>query len=491
MTRYDERIRAMTVEQRAFLARQLTTPADRVLSESSPQLVAWFVADAQDLDPDMLRRTAEQRLPRAVIPGRMVRVPSIPRTSTGKVDRKQLASTPLAPQPERNDTVRQLSSLESQLLSVFREVLNNPQLTVHDDFFQNGGDSLATIRVIALCGEIGIRVTPGAVHDAPTVAELAGCLSESCQERVQEHTSSEPGTAVDSDETRPGPRHSVRTIPNSDEQKSSATGVRRAMLVPLSNYSDKPPLFLVPAGSVSVSGVRHLAREISEFTCYALVTMEPQATVQLRVEELAQAFVAELRSKQPTGPYRIAGICEGAYICWDIARQLSAEGDDVSFLGLFDTPNPDALSFKPIRDRLRTRIRRLEAPSVFEVVRQIVKRIRSYLLRRSKELITKNRKLTRSGTQMGWHFHPQPFNGQATLFLARKELINSDFTTDATYGWDQLPTGGLDICSLPCTRQQLLSPPYVEVVAKRIELDIRSRESGTRQGRSETNDRSE
>lgn len=488
MMRYNERIRAMTAEQRVFLARHLTTRADGSLSGSSPRLVAWYVADEQDVTPDMLRRTAEQRLPRAVIPGRMVRVPAIPRTSTGKIDRKQLVWMPLAPQPERNETVRQPSFFESQLLSVFREVLNDPELTVHDDFFQNGGDSLATIRVIALCGEIGIRMTPGAVHDHPTIAALAGFLSESSWERVQEHTSSDAAPAVESDETRHGPLRSVRSTPNSDEQNSSASTVRKAMLVPLSDYSDKPPLFLVPAGAVSVSGVRYLAREISEFTCHALVTMEANATDQLRVEELAQAFVAELRSTQPTGPYRIAGICEGAYICWDIARQLSAEGDDVSFLGLFDTPNPDALSFKPLPDRIRTRIRRLEAASVFEGVQKIARRIRSYLLRRSKELITKNKKLTRSGTQMGWHFHPQPFNGQATLFRARKELINSDFTTDATYGWGQLPTGGLDICSLPCTRQQLLSPPYVELVAKHIELDIRSRESGTVHDRSEMND---
>ncbi|MGI9472072.1 MAG: beta-ketoacyl synthase N-terminal-like domain-containing protein, partial [Rubripirellula sp.] len=55
------------------------------------------------------------------------------------------------------------------------------------------------------------------------------------------------------------------------------------------------------------------------------------------VELLAANLVDEIRSVQPAGPYQLAGYCLGGTIALEIAQQLVAAGEKVSFLGMIET----------------------------------------------------------------------------------------------------------------------------------------------------------
>jgi thioesterase domain-containing protein len=59
-----------------------------------------------------------------------------------------------------------------------------------------------------------------------------------------------------------------------------------------------------------------------------------------RVETLAGECVAHLRRRQPAGPYRLAGVCFGGVVAFEMARLLRDAGEAVSFLALIDTLNP-------------------------------------------------------------------------------------------------------------------------------------------------------
>src|ERR1035437_11186112 len=65
------------------------------------------------------------------------------------------------------------------------------------------------------------------------------------------------------------------------------------------------------------------------------------------VEEMARAFVEELRQFQPEGPYFLGGFCLGGLLALEAAQQLTAEGQEVTMLVLIQTTHPDALQFKP------------------------------------------------------------------------------------------------------------------------------------------------
>ncbi len=113
----------------------------------------------------------QQKLPSYMVPSAIVRLPSLPLTASGKLDRKAL------PEPERNATGpvvdAELTPSEEMVASVWSEVLGLKEVSPHDNFFELGGHSLLATRVISrLRASFGIEVPLRAVFDNPTVSEL-------------------------------------------------------------------------------------------------------------------------------------------------------------------------------------------------------------------------------------------------------------------------------------------------------------------------------
>ncbi|TCC23727.1 acyl carrier protein [Kribbella speibonae] len=60
---------------------------------------------------------------------------------------------------------------------ILADVLEDPDLTADDDFFQFGGDSLIATRAVALIeAAFGLRIPLVAFFEAPTAAELADLI---------------------------------------------------------------------------------------------------------------------------------------------------------------------------------------------------------------------------------------------------------------------------------------------------------------------------
>ncbi|WP_196470068.1 thioesterase domain-containing protein [Planomonospora sp. ID91781] len=54
------------------------------------------------------------------------------------------------------------------------------------------------------------------------------------------------------------------------------------------------------------------------------------------LREMADGYTAHIRSKQPTGPYLLAGWSFGGMLAHAIARRLQDQGDDVALLAVID-----------------------------------------------------------------------------------------------------------------------------------------------------------
>jgi hypothetical protein len=161
------------VGQAAVVARELS---------GSRILVAYVVATpGERVDPAGLRQFAGERLPRHMVPGAVVVVDNLPRTSTGKLDRNAL------PDPEFTPTAagREPRSPSEQILcELFADVLKLPKVGIDDDFFALGGHSLLATRLISrvrsvLQAELSIRT----IFEAPTVAQLAERLTQAAKAR--------------------------------------------------------------------------------------------------------------------------------------------------------------------------------------------------------------------------------------------------------------------------------------------------------------------
>ena len=108
-----------------------------------------------------------------------------------------------------------------------------------------------------------------------------------------------------------------------------------------------PPLFLCEGIGVYYPLIRHLGRDQP---VYGLVT--EIAGDYPRVEDLAAAYITEVRAMQPEGPYFLGGLSFGGIVAFEMGQQLFASGQEVAMLALFDTPTPWAAAPKPLFQKL-------------------------------------------------------------------------------------------------------------------------------------------
>jgi amino acid adenylation domain-containing protein len=138
------------------------------------RLIAYTVSLAgQSYNVTELRSFLKTKLPDYMIPAVFVPLDAIPLTPNGKVDYHALP-LPDAGRPEFAERyVAPQTAMEKDLTQIWREVLGINQIGVHDNFFALGGDSIRSVRIVALAKEKGYRFSLQQLFQHQTIRELA------------------------------------------------------------------------------------------------------------------------------------------------------------------------------------------------------------------------------------------------------------------------------------------------------------------------------
>ncbi|GER91651.1 hypothetical protein KDW_58130 [Dictyobacter vulcani] len=72
----------------------------------------------------------------------------------------------------------QAAVIEQQLLDIWQQVLNFPDIGVNDNFFGCGGDSILSIQIVAKANQQGLALHPQHFFQHQTIAEMAAMLAE-------------------------------------------------------------------------------------------------------------------------------------------------------------------------------------------------------------------------------------------------------------------------------------------------------------------------
>ena len=123
---------------------------------------------------DDLMSFLRQRLPEYMVPSAITYLRQLPVTPNGKIDRNALPahdpaiSTAAIPREgPRNET-------EELLTGIWSEILRVQHITIHDNFFALGGDSLSATRLLArILITFQVELPIGTVFNKPTIAQLA------------------------------------------------------------------------------------------------------------------------------------------------------------------------------------------------------------------------------------------------------------------------------------------------------------------------------
>ncbi|MCK3667347.1 amino acid adenylation domain-containing protein [Photorhabdus noenieputensis] len=136
-------------------------------------LAAYLVTD-EELSDDELVRHLSSRLPDYTLPASFTHIDSVPLTLNGKLDRHAL------PEPiwgNQEGYVAPRNALETQLCTIWQDVLGLKRIGVEDNFFRIGGDSIVSIQLVSKLRQAGFSLQVKSIFEAPTVARLAQLLA--------------------------------------------------------------------------------------------------------------------------------------------------------------------------------------------------------------------------------------------------------------------------------------------------------------------------
>lgn len=144
------------------------------------QLVAYIVnkenSDA-GFEPSKMIGLLKKSLPDYLVPSVIIALPALPRTPNGKIDRDALA----VPETIRSSGVLRepQTSLETKLVSIWKNILGRDDIGITDNFFDLGGHSLLGLRLVNQLREaLNEHVELAIVFAAPTPAKMATLLEK-------------------------------------------------------------------------------------------------------------------------------------------------------------------------------------------------------------------------------------------------------------------------------------------------------------------------
>jgi amino acid adenylation domain-containing protein len=272
-------------------------------------LAAFVVGQGNALNPGALRAHLKGRLPEYMVPSSFVPLAQLPRTPSGKVDRRALPAISGAPSLEGYEAPR--DAVELKLVELFEEVLGVTPVSIHDHFFERGGHSLLAVRLkVGIERELGVCLALPELFRNPTPKALRAAI----QNGASGSASASPLVWL------------VRAA-----KESEGAPVRAPTLFALPGFGSRPYYFLPLA--------RHLGPGVN------VIGLQPrgfdgEGAPHATVEEAATYYLDAMREVCPSGPYLLAGHSSGGHAAYEIAQQLLARGEEVRLVALFDTPAP-------------------------------------------------------------------------------------------------------------------------------------------------------
>jgi len=368
------------------------------------RLVAYVIPrDGAVVSPDALQAELVTTLPDYMVPSAFVVQTAFPLTPNRKIDRRALPLPAIDALPWVTH-VQPTSETQKEIARIWTGILNRNGFGIHDDFFDLGGHSLLLVQLQSrLRNKFGREIPMAEIFQKPTIAALAGLLDPPAADGAQLVIQDEPapsGAARTIHEDTAGrsfvesqllaiwqqalelhgigardnfferggnsqlaakvmaqmekvfgvlPGASLLETPTVEKMaaKLASMGIERdwRSLIAIQPSGDRPPLFLVPGGIGNPLTSTNFASSLPPTQpVYGLqfVGLDGSRPALERVEDLAAHFVSEIRSFQKKGPYHLAGHCLGGVIAFEMAQQLTAQGQKVAALTMIDTFPPSA-----------------------------------------------------------------------------------------------------------------------------------------------------
>ncbi|MGG4409308.1 amino acid adenylation domain-containing protein [Niallia taxi] len=140
---------------------------DVVVHNDKPNILTAYIISEKQIDPLVMKKWLSQFLPQYMIPNNFIFIDQFPLTSNGKIDFS------LLPKVNPNEYhVNGVTEIERELLKIIGDVLNVKKVSMHDNFFQLGGDSIKAIQIVGKLRSLGMELKVNNILLSDTLADI-------------------------------------------------------------------------------------------------------------------------------------------------------------------------------------------------------------------------------------------------------------------------------------------------------------------------------
>jgi len=462
---------------------------------------------------NQLRNYLQNLLPKYMIPNVFIYLDDLPLTPSGKVDRRALAflsSSEISNQVHEN-FVAPRDEVERQLAKIWTALLGVNHIGIYDNFFDLGGHSLLSMRLVAAIEKsFRYQIPVKLLFQISTIAEIA----EWIRERPFETYSTEETLGLSLEDYRAllshsagktgmrlGKRGLIISIPPESQVISQLSGLSFGQLSSIQPFvwigevktgkrlKLKQPLYVMPGASLSSSMNYH-----KDY-----------------ISTIASLLVDELLTAQPASSYALGGWCYNGLVAMEMAQQLIKLDKKVDLLTLIDMSGKsliyclvDALNF--YWGTLRFHLFNLANLSLKQKWQYIKDRLIKCKIISSKH--TSNNTFLEGIEMEGKsevnevvellakpvrEYKPTIYSGRILLIIGNEQIVHGQRNIkhfDVSWlfprnGWGNLLQGEVFVSKLQCDHLDLMESPYCEEIGNIIqEIILPSQSRNSDEGRS-------
>ncbi|MDF3054352.1 MAG: hypothetical protein K0Q74_259 [Gammaproteobacteria bacterium] len=264
-------------------------------------LVAYYTTQdsAEKFDAQRLRDNLVEHLPNYMIPSFFIGLNSIPLTPSGKIDKKALPDLTEKYILHASAYVAPRNNIEFQLVKMLEQLLQVNKISINDDFFQLGGNSLMAVRfILSIKKNFGKTIPFALLFKKGTISEISKYMDIQPRDLISQ------------------------------------------TLLPIhqANNSKRTLFFAHPVEGLSYL-YTPLASHLRKHSLYGLNNpyFYDRNKVFDSIEEMAEHYVKAIKTVQPNGPYYFCGWSSGGQVVYEMALQLKKQGFEVAAVILIDT----------------------------------------------------------------------------------------------------------------------------------------------------------
>lgn len=383
-----------------------------------------------------------------MIPAEILFLSELPLTPNGKINHGELlltqpaqahAATPKATEPR--------TELEQQLVKIWETCLKVQPIGIHDNFFDLGGHSLLAMKVISkIEHQLGLPSLINQLFKTPTIAGISQVLA--CSEKA--------------------------TLPP-------------YIVLIKSGKATALPLFLIHSAGPSILFYQPLVKLLQTKRPIYGVQSAFLSNYSLQIdsiEELAKRYVEQIRLVQPQGSYFIAGASLGGSIAYEIAQQLTRQGNEIGALILFDRAAPGGCSLTPAARRYQRYwkkflqsgssylVTKLKSRIVFEFnqLRGKAKKIQHQIYKKL-DLPTERflkEEIHQRHVKLSQRYQPESYSG--SIIVIRADQVPDSITIlEEDLGWSVYVQGEVKVLQNPGGHMSMFKAPYVQTLAAQLD----------------------